>query len=182
VRSRGLGSSYYVLSGFVIAHNYFENVSSPPEYLTFLWRRIARLYPLHLLTLAALIALFYFGRSLGKMPTNPERYDLSLLPGQLLMLHAWGIHPRLSFNLVSWSIRAEWFCYIVFPLVALMITRAGLPLTIALTAASVAVLEILGHTTFAAGAALAVTFGLPSSPRVIVTLGSPHGSEAFRVA
>ncbi len=49
---------FFVVSGFVIACQYFGRVSDAASIGRFLWRRLARIYPLHLATLA-----FYLRRS-----------------------------------------------------------------------------------------------------------------------
>jgi peptidoglycan/LPS O-acetylase OafA/YrhL len=40
------------------------------------------------------------------------------LPANLLLLQAWGFAPQAAFNHPSWSISAEWFAYLTFPLFA----------------------------------------------------------------
>jgi peptidoglycan/LPS O-acetylase OafA/YrhL len=108
---------FFVISGFVIAKQYLERVGGPDDIKRFLWRRIARIYPLHLLTLAfylAIAAVLQLGLARGE---NPARYPLSDLPAQLLMLHAL-IGERLTFNFPSWSLSAEMFCYLLFPFLA----------------------------------------------------------------
>ena len=108
---------FFVISGFVIAKQYLERVSGPDDIKRFFWRRMARIYPLHLLTLAfylAIAAVLQLGLARGE---NPARYPLSDLPAQLLMLHAL-IGERLTFNFPSWSLSAEMFCYLLFPFLA----------------------------------------------------------------
>ena len=53
---------------------------------------------------------------------NPARYPFSDLPAQLLLLHAFD-GQRLTFNFPSWSLSAEMFCYVLFPLVAAITAR-----------------------------------------------------------
>src|SRR5690606_39116617 len=48
---------FFVLSGFVIAHAYGARLTGGAELGDFLVRRIGRLWPLHLATLGALVAL-----------------------------------------------------------------------------------------------------------------------------
>jgi peptidoglycan/LPS O-acetylase OafA/YrhL len=108
---------FFVISGFVIAKQYLERVGGADDIKRFLWRRFARIYPLHLLTLTfylAVAAVLQFGLARGE---NPARYPLSDIPAQLLMLHA-VVGERLTFNFPSWSLSAEMFCYLLFPLVA----------------------------------------------------------------
>lgn len=113
---------FFVVSGFVIASQYLDKVTNIPSIGRFIWRRLARIYPLHLATLAFYLAIaiaLHFG--LAKTD-NPARYPLSDVPAQLLLLHAFD-GQRLTFNFPSWSLSAEMFCYLVFPLVALIATR-----------------------------------------------------------
>ena len=106
---------FFVVSGFVIARQYFGRVNDAASIGRFLWRRLARIYPLHLATLAFYMALagaLHFGAA---RTDNPARYPLSDLPAQFLLLHAF-IGERLTFNFPSWSLSAEMFCYLLFPL------------------------------------------------------------------
>ena len=62
---------FFVLSGFVIAHAYFEKISSGLSVATFMGRRLARLYPLHLITLLAALAYEIIKyQSFGKIEVN----------------------------------------------------------------------------------------------------------------
>ena len=113
---------FFVVSGFVIASQYLGRVGDPLSIGRFIWRRLARIYPLHLATLTfyVMIALMlHFGLA---WTYNVARYPLSDLPAQLLLLHAFD-GARLTFNFPSWSLSAEMFCYLLFPLVALSVTR-----------------------------------------------------------
>ena len=47
------------------------------------------------------------------------------LAPNLLLVHAWGFSSQLSFNYVSWSISAEWFVYLLFPLIAWAAAKPG---------------------------------------------------------
>ncbi|NOJ48702.1 acyltransferase family protein [Bradyrhizobium archetypum] len=113
---------FFVVSGFVIARQYFGRVNDAASIGRFLWRRLARIYPLHLATLAFYVALagaLHFGAA---RTDNPARYPLSDLPAQFLLLHAF-VGERLTFNFPSWSLSAEMFCYLLFPAVALIAHR-----------------------------------------------------------
>lgn len=123
---------FFVISGYVIASQYLTKVGSPTAVGRFLWRRFARIYPLHLATLAFYVAIalaLYFGIARGE---NPARYPLSDIPAQLLLLHAID-GARLTFNFPSWSLSAEFFCYALFPLMAILLGRRK-PLILALIA------------------------------------------------
>ena len=113
---------FFVVSGFVIARQYIGRVGDAASIGRFLWRRFARIYPLHLATLAFYLAVavaLHFGVA---RTDNPARYPLSDLPAQLLLLHAF-VGERLTFNFPSWSLSAEMFCYLLFPAVALIAQR-----------------------------------------------------------
>jgi peptidoglycan/LPS O-acetylase OafA/YrhL len=113
---------FFVISGFVIAGQYVGRVGSSGSIGRFLWRRLARIYPLHAVTLA-----FYVGIALllyaGLVHVeNPQRYALSDLTAQVFLLHAID-GQRLTFNFPSWSLSAEMVCYLLFPLIALIALR-----------------------------------------------------------
>lgn len=113
---------FFVISGFVIASQYAGKIHNRASIGRFLWRRLARIYPLHLLTLAFYLlvaAAIQLGLAKGD---NPARYPLSDIPAQLLLMHA-VIGQRLTFNFPSWSISAEMVCYIAFPLFAALALR-----------------------------------------------------------
>jgi len=113
---------FFVVSGFVIARQYFARVNDAASIGRFLWRRLARIYPLHLATLAFYMTLAG-ALHLGAARTdNPARYPLADLPAQFLLLHAF-VGERLTFNFPSWSLSAEMFCYLLFPLVVLVAQR-----------------------------------------------------------
>ncbi|MDB5652397.1 MAG: hypothetical protein JWQ94_10 [Tardiphaga sp.] len=114
---------FFVVSGFVIASQYLGRVADGRAIGRFIWRRLARIYPLHLATLGfyVVIALaLYFGAA---HTDNAARYPFSDLPAQLLLLHAFD-GARLTFNFPSWSLSAEMFCYVLFPLAALLVSRS----------------------------------------------------------
>ncbi|MCA1457803.1 acyltransferase [Bradyrhizobium sp. BRP22] len=113
---------FFVVSGFVIARQYYGDVGDGAAIGRFLWRRLARIYPLHLATLAFYVAIA-LALSFGISHTgNPARYPLSDLPAQIFLLHAFA-GERLTFNFPSWSLSAEMFCYLLFPLMVAITAR-----------------------------------------------------------
>jgi peptidoglycan/LPS O-acetylase OafA/YrhL len=117
---------FFILSGFVIAHSSSERVSRLSDYRQFLIRRIGRIYPLHLITLGLAVLMALAAAAAGFRLGEAQRYDLAYLPANLAMTHAWGLHDRLTFNIVSWSISVEWFLYLTFP-ATLFLARALRP-------------------------------------------------------
>jgi peptidoglycan/LPS O-acetylase OafA/YrhL len=106
---------FFILSGFILAHVYGPQIIGQRfNYGSFLWARLARLYPVHLVTLGALVLLVIVAGAVG-LEVNAA-FDFSTLWGQILMVQAWGVIPTGGWNHPAWSISAEWFAYLVFPI------------------------------------------------------------------
>lgn len=114
---------FFVISGIVIANGYLGRLTTWRAYGEFMRRRFARLYPLHLATLGFYVMLGA-AASIGLIKlANDSKYAFDELAANLFLVHAWGFSSQLSFNYVSWSISAEWFVYLLFPLIAWVATR-----------------------------------------------------------
>ncbi len=110
---------FFVLSGFILSHVYLHAFAEKRfSYRGFLWARIARVYPLHVFTLLGVMALGLAAVFVG-MSIDASVLSWKSLPAHLLMLHAWGFASEAGWNHPSWSISAEWFAYLAFPLFAL---------------------------------------------------------------
>jgi peptidoglycan/LPS O-acetylase OafA/YrhL len=158
---------FFVLSGFIITHVYFASLAQPNRNAVqiFLWHRFIRLYPVHVAVLAVLVALIYLARANHVPLNNPQEWRAAELPWQLTLLHAWGVTAKPGWNAPSWSISAEWFAYLLFPLLApaLMLVRerlSALLIAIAALAATAAVFSITGWS-------LNTWVGLPALARVL---------------
>ena len=133
---------FFTLSGFVLCHVYLTAFGAGRfRYGAFLWNRLARVYPLHLATLLGMIALGVTAAAAG-LPVNADMMRWDALPANLLLLHAWGLAPASAFNHPSWSISAEWFAYLTFPLFAFVAWRLRTRpwLFLGLTLAAIAIL------------------------------------------
>lgn len=115
---------FFVLSGFVLAHQYGQTALTPRPWLQFLARRLARIYPMHLAALT-LLALGVGG--LGLLGVRFVHADALLtsdaLLRSLLLVQAWDLPATGGWNVVAWSVSAEWAAYLVFPLLALPLLR-----------------------------------------------------------
>jgi peptidoglycan/LPS O-acetylase OafA/YrhL len=109
---------FFVLSGFILCHVYLDAVADGGfRYGSFLWARLARIYPLHLATLFGIGAMALAALAAGRV-IDPNILSWSSLPANFLLVQAWGFAPQAGWNHPSWSISAEWFAYLTFPLTA----------------------------------------------------------------
>ena len=97
---------FFLLSGFVCSLSYGAKVKSGSfRYATFLWKRLKKLYPLHLLCLLFFIAVSH-------APLD-EKVLLNVV-----LLQSWV--PEMDYyfacNSVSWFLSSLMFCYVMFPL------------------------------------------------------------------
>jgi peptidoglycan/LPS O-acetylase OafA/YrhL len=140
---------FFVISGIVIAMIYQGRIRDLAGYSGFVRKRIARLYPLHLATLLFYVligALIATGRI---APENAEKYNTSEIIPNLLMVHAWSPSGVISYNYVSWSISAEFFVYLCFPVILYLVTRkaaVGFVICVALLLTSIALSHIVAST------------------------------------
>ncbi len=115
---------FFVLSGFIIAANYREKLTTGAGISRFMALRFARLYPLHVLMLLAWIAaetaisLFASGGTTGGRPAFTGSTAASALPAQFLLLQSIGLGFNETWNWVAWSISTEFWTYLVFAAVA----------------------------------------------------------------
>ncbi|ANP51320.1 peptidoglycan/LPS O-acetylase OafA/YrhL [Streptomyces griseochromogenes] len=125
-------SFFFVLSGFVLTWS-----ARPRDRALAFWRRrIARVYPVHLVTLAVALLMTYTLAHQGN-PTPKQTLANALL------LHSWW-HPWWqTLNPVSWSLACEAFFYASFPLLILLLRRLGARGSIALGGLSVAAVVVL---------------------------------------
>ena len=120
---------FFVLSGIVISMSYVQGGFGTFEFREYIVRRLARIYPLHIVTLLAFLSfrmmkLGLVGAGLihfapPEMAVN-NGYSFFL---NVLLLHALGFVDHLSWNGPSWSISAEFYTYLVFGGVVILAQR-----------------------------------------------------------
>lgn len=119
---------FFVISGFIIAAVYSQRISTLAQYGDFLFKRFARLAPLHYVTLALYIGIGLLATIAGLSLNEPAKYDPTCIAPNLFFLQAFNTCPTLTHNFPSWSISAEVLCYALFPsMVALLRIRPWLP-------------------------------------------------------
>ncbi|QIQ86306.1 acyltransferase [Erythrobacter sp.] len=102
---------FFVISGFIFAYIYADRKAGEVSGRDFFWARFARLYPLHLATLIVCAFVLWFGNpaSGGRVENGAWHFALNLL-----MLQESGLETGKSFNVASWSISVEIYCYVIF--------------------------------------------------------------------
>ncbi|CAN5143511.1 acyltransferase [soil metagenome] len=126
---------FFVLSGFILCHVYLAAHGEKRfSYRDFLWARVARVYPLHIATLLGVMALGFAALAAG-MAIDANVMSWAALPANIALVHAWGLSPEAGWNHRSWSISAEWFAYLLFPLFAVVAWRLRAVPMLAITGA-----------------------------------------------
>jgi peptidoglycan/LPS O-acetylase OafA/YrhL len=114
---------FFILSGFILAHVYgAQALDGRLNHGSFLWARLARIYPMHVITLIGLCLMLAGAAALGIQPDGV--FDPGQLWAQVLLLHAWGPVEPGHWNHASWSISAEWLAYLLFPLLITLARRS----------------------------------------------------------
>jgi peptidoglycan/LPS O-acetylase OafA/YrhL len=135
---------FFLLSGFVISLVHRQEfvavvADTGRRSARFLGLRLARIYPVHLTMLAMFVGLFIVSGFLGldsQARHSDRAISYSTVLAHLALVHAWGFWES-SWNVPSWSVSAEWFAYLTFPLTAGFIAKArGHVVNVALSAVS----------------------------------------------
>lgn len=115
---------FFILSGFVLAYAYERDaVRTGRAYVHFLRKRLARIYPLHVFSLAFLAASTALLGFAGVKSGATRLLDTEALVPTLLLTHAWTLKIWPLWNPPSWSISCEWAAYLAFPAIAFLIAR-----------------------------------------------------------
>lgn len=114
---------FFVLSGAVMALSYgpvFDGHAGWRNVAAFLWRRVARLYPLYAAIMIGRLvytALRFGGFGLPRAwIAAPLPHPWTDIPANMLLVQSWGLAP--SSIGPAWSISTEWAAYWVFPMLA----------------------------------------------------------------
>ncbi len=111
---------FFVLSGFVLAHAFFEPLTLRGGGRAFFLRRVGRLYPLHFFVLMLFVLV-----ELGKLaasrhgaamaaPAFSGNNSLAGLVGNLLLVQSLGLFDHVSWNFPAWSISVEFYVNLLF--------------------------------------------------------------------
>jgi peptidoglycan/LPS O-acetylase OafA/YrhL len=115
---------FFILSGFILSWVYMDTVSYQQRnsIFDFYIRRLVRIYPLILLTLIVYLSIpilyLLYDRVL---PDN--KYDIYYFIASILLINNWGVFNFLAWNIPAWSISTEFFSYLLFPLLLILIKQ-----------------------------------------------------------
>ncbi|WP_165312829.1 acyltransferase family protein [Vibrio ziniensis] len=115
---------FFILSGFIMCYVYMDKYKQCKEdkrtrnfYISFIQARIARIYPLHLATLIFFSLWILTLYTLIDNYKISERNNIETYIYNLFLIHAWGVWNDVTWNYPSWSISAELFAYLLFPII-----------------------------------------------------------------
>jgi peptidoglycan/LPS O-acetylase OafA/YrhL len=133
---------FFLLSGFVIWLSWGDRLRTEGwrGVPAFLHKRVARIWPLHLVVLGGAVVLALAFAIAGRH--DPVEYPFHELPLHILLLQNWGFIDKLSWNDPAWSISCELAAYLLFPLLVRAVDWRSLPSWL-VAAAAAAFLVIL---------------------------------------
>lgn len=178
-------SFFFVLSGFVL----MWSARPGDRPLRFWRRRLARVYPVHVVT--ALLAVL-LGLTLGQLARPDNFYGVPGLGGflaNLFLVHSWIPGQQQSLNTVSWTLACEAFFYLTFPSWGSLVRRLRTRGTVVFAVASVVLVIVpavaqrqlpwlqgfpaarIGEFTLGVALARLVALGSWRGPRLDIALG-----------
>jgi len=115
---------FFVLSGFIITLKYQSYLNNFKNLFTFYKKRVFRLYPLLLITSTSVLVFEFFSniylRSFKNSPDSSiELFNRFL--NDVLLVNSTSIFGDRAMNIPSWSISAEFICYMVFGIIFLFV-------------------------------------------------------------
>ena len=113
--------TFFVLSGFVLARAYADTAWDTRNLLKYGAARIARVYPVYLLSLVIIspFVLEYLGTTRA-----PAEENAKLLANYGFVLQGWSSKLPVHWNTPAWSLSCEFFFYLCFPVIAALLSRA----------------------------------------------------------
>jgi peptidoglycan/LPS O-acetylase OafA/YrhL len=123
---------FFMLSGFIMTHVYLDRFDlgvSKSSYWEYLRSRFARIYPLHLFTLAVLVGLELVKIFLPNFHAFTGQFTLTSLFASIFLLQAFDLScPPLLWcntywNEPAWSISVEFVIYCLFPFILFVLLK-----------------------------------------------------------
>ncbi len=127
-------TTFFVLSGFVLARTYAGIEWNGRSLLRYCVGRVARVYPVYVLSLAVVAPFILADRTPGKAP---------LVAAHGLLVQGWLGHIPVSWNTPAWTLSCEMFFYLAFPVVALLAPKMEWPGVLGLAALACCMTQML---------------------------------------
>jgi exopolysaccharide production protein ExoZ len=103
---------FFVISGVVMVLTCYDRFGRRGEWAPFLWRRVARIYPLYWLATAAVLTICWIRPELA----SRDKFEWTAMVKSLLL---WP-QPEFPIVAVGWTLTYEMFFYVVFTVLLLM--------------------------------------------------------------
>ena len=117
-------SLFFVLSGFILAYTYIDDDGAlRGTWKDFLFARFARVYPVYLFALVIALPIFIdisLVHPVGVMKLKDTLRTAFLTP---LLLQGWTPKRAWMWNGPGWSLSAEAFFYLLFPVIGVWLAR-----------------------------------------------------------
>lgn len=143
---------FFIISGLVISQNYHGKIKTKKSLAGFLIKRLGRIYPLHLFMLMVWVPYILIKTAIHNyygIGTNPiETSNIGSFISNLLLMHSLSVHDYLGWNFPSWSISVEFYVYVLFGLIILLLHRITVLLSIVTVAGSYLVLYMIDKPNF----------------------------------
>ena len=146
---------FLMLSGYVLARTYGPRVlNSDIDTLTFLKRRVQRIWPPHLVVLALFVTFFVGASTIGLAPQNPQWFQWDQLPAQVFLVQAWFAPGTSGWNTPTWTLSALIVAYALFPAIwrrvattrrPMILLALGVAAYLAIDYAALAVFHVPGY-------------------------------------
>jgi peptidoglycan/LPS O-acetylase OafA/YrhL len=127
-------TTFFVLSGFVLTRTYTATNWNRRSLLRYGLGRVARVYPVYLLSLVVVAPFIVADHAPAKM---------SLVAEHLALIQGWFGSLLVGWNTPAWSLSCEMFFYLAFPLAAVWMYRSGWGKTLATAAAACCLTRVL---------------------------------------
>ncbi len=116
---------FFYLSGYMLATQLSQYTSDNNtfDHRKFMVKRIARIYPAHIVTLFVMGLLALITTSADLQPFITYNNDLLNFVASIFLLNGIGLTRDTSFNLPSWSLSVELICYLLFAAICLLTTK-----------------------------------------------------------
>lgn len=119
---------FFILSGFILAHVHGQDFAwpTPRNMGRFYILRLARIYPAHAAVLMMYLGLFLLEHQFGARVGLGLRADADHYTASAFIAHLLLMSPGVTtWNSPAWSVSAEWFAYLWFPLLAFALRKAS---------------------------------------------------------